>query len=121
MKTNDEVIKPYLSEYIEFNGENISRYYLYNNQETLAFSALWDWTGYGFSFTDEFPVLDKTIKIESEATEESIKALDGRNTPYVLHLATHGFFFPDPIQQISKELISSVGKSKIYSITFDNN
>lgn len=71
MKTNDEVIKPYLSEYIEFNGENISRYYLYNNQETLAFSALWDWTGYGFSFTDEFPVLDKTIKIESEATEDA--------------------------------------------------
>jgi CHAT domain-containing protein len=33
---------------------------------------------------------------QADATEESIKALDGRNAPYVLHLATHGFFFPDP-------------------------
>jgi CHAT domain-containing protein len=33
---------------------------------------------------------------QADATEESIKALDGRSTPYILHLATHGFFFPDP-------------------------
>jgi CHAT domain-containing protein len=33
---------------------------------------------------------------EKEATEENIKALDGKTSPYVLHLATHGFFFPDP-------------------------
>lgn len=37
-----------------------------------------------------------TIINEKEATEESIKALDGKTSPYVLHLATHGFFFPDP-------------------------
>jgi len=51
---------------------------------------------------------------ESEATEESIKALDGRTIPYVLHLATHGFFFPDPIQDMPKDILSSDGKSKIY-------
>ncbi|WP_297516457.1 CHAT domain-containing protein [Flavobacterium sp.] len=50
---------------------------------------------------------------ESEATEESIKALDGKTTPFVLHLATHGFFFPDPVQEISKDIVSSGGKSKI--------
>jgi CHAT domain-containing protein/tetratricopeptide (TPR) repeat protein len=33
---------------------------------------------------------------QADATEESIKALDGKSTPYILHLATHGFFFPDP-------------------------
>lgn len=32
----------------------------------------------------------------SAATEESVKALDGTDSPSVLHLATHGFFFPDP-------------------------
>lgn len=37
-----------------------------------------------------------TIINEKEATEESIKALDSKTSPYVLHLATHGFFFPDP-------------------------
>ncbi len=32
----------------------------------------------------------------SEATEESFKKLNGKNSPAVLHVATHGFFFPDP-------------------------
>ncbi len=31
-----------------------------------------------------------------EATEESFKTLSGKNSPAVLHIATHGFFFPDP-------------------------
>lgn len=31
-----------------------------------------------------------------DATEESVKALSGHNAPSVLHIATHGFFFPDP-------------------------
>jgi CHAT domain-containing protein/Tfp pilus assembly protein PilF len=56
---------------------------------------------------------------ESEATEESIKALDGRTIPYVLHLATHGFFFPDPIQNMPKDILSSDGKSKIYKTSED--
>jgi CHAT domain-containing protein/Tfp pilus assembly protein PilF len=30
------------------------------------------------------------------ATEESFKALDGKASPSVIHIATHGFFFPDP-------------------------
>jgi CHAT domain-containing protein len=56
---------------------------------------------------------------ESEATEESIKALDGKKTPFVLHLATHGYFFPDPIQEISKDIVSSGGKSKILKASED--
>jgi CHAT domain-containing protein len=60
-----------------------------------------------------------TIFKEDEATEESIKALDGRTTPYVLHLATHGFFFPDPKQEIPNDLFSEQGKSKIYKASDD--
>ncbi len=30
------------------------------------------------------------------ASEESFKALSGKNSPVILHIATHGFFFPDP-------------------------
>jgi CHAT domain-containing protein len=56
---------------------------------------------------------------ESEATEESIKSLDGRTEPYVLHLATHGFFFPEPIQEIPKDNKSIEGKSKIYKASDD--
>ena len=31
-----------------------------------------------------------------QASEESLKALNGSHSPSVLHIATHGFFFPDP-------------------------
>lgn len=38
-----------------------------------------------------------TLKKGTEATEESFKALgQGSPSPRVLHVATHGFFFPDP-------------------------
>ncbi|WP_353482845.1 CHAT domain-containing tetratricopeptide repeat protein [Haliscomenobacter sp.] len=38
-----------------------------------------------------------TLKKGAEATEESFKALgQGSASPRILHLATHGFFFPDP-------------------------
>ena len=56
---------------------------------------------------------------ESEATEESIKALNGKNTPFVLHLATHGYFFPNPIQETSKDILSSGDKSKIFKASDD--
>ena len=59
------------------------------------------------------------IFIKNDATEESIKALDGKTTPFVLHLATHGFFFPKPIQEIPKDVLSSDGKSKIYKTSED--
>ncbi|HET6769659.1 MAG TPA: CHAT domain-containing tetratricopeptide repeat protein [Chitinophagaceae bacterium] len=40
--------------------------------------------------------LIKTLK-GVEANEESVKALKGKNSPAVLHMATHGKFFPDPV------------------------
>ncbi|HPG10029.1 MAG TPA: CHAT domain-containing protein [Chitinophagaceae bacterium] len=33
---------------------------------------------------------------DENATEESLKSLDGNSSPAVLHIASHGFFFPDP-------------------------
>ena len=30
------------------------------------------------------------------ASEENLKSLDGKNSPKILHIATHGFFYPDP-------------------------
>ncbi len=61
----------------------------------------------------------KTIIFEDRnATEESIKQLDGRTTPFILHLATHGFFFPDPEIEMSNEFLIE-GKSKVFK-TSDN-
>ena len=37
-----------------------------------------------------------TVLSGVNATEESVKALNGKASPSVLHIATHGFFFPDP-------------------------
>jgi len=37
------------------------------------------------------------------ASEESFKALSGNNSPEIIHLATHGFFFPDPKKQKRKD------------------
>jgi CHAT domain-containing protein len=54
-----------------------------------------------------------------QATEESIKQLDGRTTPFVLHLATHGFFFPDPKKELPKENLLSDNKSKIFKTSDD--
>lgn len=34
-----------------------------------------------------------------QATEEAFKKLSGNNSPRVLHIASHGFFFPDPKKQ----------------------
>ncbi|WP_353482849.1 CHAT domain-containing tetratricopeptide repeat protein [Haliscomenobacter sp.] len=54
-----------------------------------------------------------TLKKGTEATEESFKALgQGSPSPRILHVATHGFFFPDP-----KEL-KPVGEQDIGEKTF---
>ncbi len=60
-----------------------------------------------------------TILNKEDATEESIKQLDGRTTPYVLHLATHGFFFADPKQELPKENLLSDSKATIYKTADD--
>ena len=39
------------------------------------------------------------------AVEENFKTLNGDNSPNILHIATHGFFFPD-LQQTENENIS---------------
>ena len=59
------------------------------------------------------------LKTERNATEESIKQLDGKKEPFVLHLATHGYFFPDPKQELQKEDLLSDSKFKIYKTADD--
>jgi CHAT domain-containing protein len=60
-----------------------------------------------------------TLLEDKAATEESIKKMDGRNTPFVLHLATHGFFFADPKIDNSKDLTLTPERSKIYKVSDD--
>lgn len=60
-----------------------------------------------------------TIFDDRNAKEESIKQLDGRTSPFVLHIATHGFFFPDPIKESPNENMLIEGKSKIFKASDD--
>ena len=61
-----------------------------------------------------------TIIDDKFATEESIKLLDGKKTLFVLHLATHGFFFPDPKTEAPKNQNSNEkAKSSFYKMADD--
>lgn len=50
----------------------------------------------------------KNVKVRyftgSQAMEEQFKAMNGKNSPQILHIATHGFFFPDP--ESNQEILS---------------
>lgn len=46
----------------------------------------------------------------NEAVEESVKDLYGKSSPGVLHIATHGFFFPDAAKNFGKNGLMTVGE-----------
>jgi CHAT domain-containing protein len=56
-----------------------------------------------------------TILEGNNASEERLKAMAGKASPHVLHIATHGYFFPDPektaVKQISSNAPAAVFKS----------
>jgi len=52
---------------------------------------------------------------QTKATEENLKALSG-NSPQVLHIATHGYFLPDPE---NKQKDISLGNENTYSLADD--
>lgn len=61
-----------------------------------------------------------TIIDDQNATEESIKLLDGKKTPFVLHLATHGFFFPNPkTEKPEKQSSNETSKHSFYKMADD--
>jgi len=49
----------------------------------------------------------------NEATEESIKNLYGKSSPDVIHIASHGFFFPDVSKSYNKTGLKASGRSVI--------
>ncbi len=54
-----------------------------------------------------------------QATEESIKALEGKNSPAVLHIATHGFFFPDPTRENKKDNLQTTENGNAFKQSDD--
>jgi tetratricopeptide (TPR) repeat protein len=70
--------------------EGIQRQFNQNNKTTLSFSG-------------------------SEATEASLRSLEGDKSPKILHIATHGYFAPDPKANI-KISERKVGQTNRYTI-----
>jgi CHAT domain-containing protein/tetratricopeptide (TPR) repeat protein len=56
-----------------------------------------------------------------EATEASIKNLNGKSGPDVIHIATHGFFFPDIRMNYNKSGLKASGKSNIAGFRSSDN
>jgi len=70
---------------------------------------------------DEAQSIDKMAKLKniqsqlftgSQGIEERFKSLSGKKSPSVIHIATHGFFFPDPM--VDKK------KLEMMSFQYDN-
>ncbi len=66
---------------------------------------------------------DKGIKsvvlTGNEAIEESMKNLSGNSSPDVIHIATHGFFFPDVEKNFDKTGLKAAGEltSQVFKIS----
>ena len=61
-----------------------------------------------------------TIYTDKTANEESFKTLSGSSSPEVIHIATHGFFFPDPKKDYSKISKGFQDESSIVFKSSDN-
>lgn len=61
--------------------------------------------------------INTTLRLAYEATEESFKQI-GRNgpSPSLLHIGTHGFFFPDP-QDTTRRRVALNGDEPIFKIS----
>ncbi|MHA8052662.1 CHAT domain-containing protein [Aquirufa sp. OSTEICH-129A] len=90
------------------SGINSFGYLIGSQKEVTAIQSKGTKNGFKTSILDD-----------RNATEESIKKLDGRTAPFLLHLATHGFFFPDPVKENDLDIFGLEGKSKIYKASDD--
>ena len=70
--------------------EGIQRQFNQNNKTTIGYSG-------------------------SEATEASLRSLEGDKAPKILHIATHGYFAPDPKENRHKNQLRIIGQKNRYT------
>lgn len=58
------------------------------------------------------------VKKGNEATEEFFKStgIDGQKSPYVLHVATHGYFFPD-MKEVGSSQLADGNKEPVFKMS----
>jgi CHAT domain-containing protein len=55
-----------------------------------------------------------------DALEDRFKELSGNKSPYILHIATHAFFFPDPEKEMKNENFMLMGEQQQVFRASDN-
>jgi tetratricopeptide (TPR) repeat protein len=64
--------------------------------------------------------MEVTSYTGKEALEERFKELSGKNSPTVVHIATHGFFFPDPQKEPQRDGFMMMDQDKQVFRASDN-
>jgi tetratricopeptide (TPR) repeat protein/CHAT domain-containing protein len=69
------------------------------------------------SIQSQFKQNSKTTSSYSglEATEAALRSLEGDKAPKILHIATHGYFAPDPKEDRNKSQVSMMGQENRYT------
>ena len=65
--------------------------------------------------------IKSVILTGNEAVEESVKNLSGNSSPEVIHIATHGFFFPDAQKDYDKSGSMAVGERATHAFRLSDN
>lgn len=64
--------------------------------------------------------IQTTLYSGNEAVEESFVSLSGDKAPALIHIATHGFYYPDSINEITKKIsLLTKGGSAFYRFSSD--
>jgi CHAT domain-containing protein/Tfp pilus assembly protein PilF len=99
--------------------------FVFNTQLSLLSKDLDRGSSFGFlpatlkeieSIQQQFNQNNKTTSSfsGSEATEASLRSLEVENAPRILHIATHGYFAPDPKEDRNKIQQDLLGKTNRY-------
>jgi CHAT domain-containing protein len=58
------------------------------------------------------------VRRGTTATEEALQSIgQGKTSPRILHIATHGFFFPDPKSEVRSEKVRSEMSEPVFKIS----
>ena len=83
-----------------------------NNRFVTTAGESWNYLPFSYTEVKEINknglAVNYPVKVISgeNATEESFKSLNGKKSPAVLHIATHGFFYPDPKENAANNQLS---------------
>jgi CHAT domain-containing protein len=108
----------------KLSSSNELNYSLAKNADTRSISKEWSYLPNTLYEISSIDTLFKNNNIKTSffngkiASKTSFKNISGENMPFILHIATHGFFFPDNKKQSDDLTFSSLDtKEDIYKMS----